>query len=1394
MEREYLRVTPTSEELGTNGIVEVLSSLHKLSTTSETGLLSKLNPLNSSEPPRFEFLAISEGTDRPVEFYYGATEHLDTLESRLLSIYPSTFDIERTELDPAQKLIPEREYTREEFEEALEAGQLWDEFDEHDEDDDLAESDEQEHEVDSEPVHARPSIDQLQPVGVQWRGTAERKRDWMTTLVPFTKATAGEDAGAEITITPLSTLIEHLSDFDHPIGFQVVFQRRPEWKADAELRVEDLKDGRDTFAQRYIGPIFEFDDYDYEDRRRRRERNLPDSVQDRIDRITAKRPKKTYSVNLRTVAVPPVDADTDDLASQLASIPPVFDPLDGPFYGLNGRRTEHKGWFKWTRRKNARKHLRNVLNCELTTSWRKKKTRPDLILNADELANFLLVPSGEQLSVEGARGTRAEQQSRNPLPRPHQDLMGEFRDGMAIGYALDGNREPEDVPVCIPPDLLTTHYGRFGTTGAGKSKAFINEILSLHENTKGPVIAIEPKGDGMAENYMRAHARRFGTTDLEENVIHFPIPDVLPGFSFFNIKPALENGSRRTDAVQQKANHYEEILKLAVGTDKYDSAISSPTLIKVLIKALFDEQHGRENGLYRESADYFAHRQLEYAVDQLTRAGPPTPTFEDLPKSSNEEVTRLLRRLLELDPASFSMRVSGIGSRLAHLSLDTNLLPMFNNTEPRFDFRDILDEDKIILLDLGELSGEASRLVTGVVFSNLYEALKERRRKVNDYPDDYVVNLFVDEASSVVVSGLMNDLLEKGRAFRLSVGLSMQYPEQIEAEGGRKVYLNTLNNIGSSLVGQISVDRKLAQAMSHEGMGPEEFTNRIGSLPRGEWIAKLPSPNFKQTGPFPLSLEPLPIPAGHPESDYPLSEREEEEFKETLSTMHKRAKNEFGVSESSAPSTQTPEELQEVLSVTDDELDVVLAKVVRSIQLQNDVREENGWVAVEAVDDELRRLFTEVEAEVPSYDELASIRKRSRLLETEIDVDADEVIIQLSAAGEDVSTPDTGDVRSAGGDDHDGALLEVEEELSKLGFTVSILSQDGSEMPDARATHPELEETFAIEVETTTPGKPAKVLTNLRKAQEEGSFPVFVVRPGDTETYWAERVENILSPPIRELADGETWFYTYDSPLMFNGGATEQGGVTAVRPVNGGDDQRRTVWALEDDSIVLRDGSGTEYLRASERPSVTKERVPATYSYDPAVDKYLVYGRGETHVYESKDAFESEWVKIKEPFIPENELPNPTYDTDDYATVILSEDDEAVVYDGGSRKPLDSLLENAHVEDLAETKENREQSEPHSDTSSEPTLETGWKDDPDAVVEQFVTEWIVEDEHSSVPAAEVYSTYEMWAEQHQISPDSKSWFSRRLNNQIVFERSTERRNGEVVRSYNGITLENLSKR
>jgi len=198
-----------------------------------------------------------------------------------------------------------------------------------------------------------------------------------------------------------------------------------------------------------------------------------------------------------------------------------------------------------------------------------------------------------------------------------------------------------------------------------------------------------------------------------------------------------------------------------MGTDRYERATVAPTLIKTLIKALFDEEYGRENGLYRASTDYFAHRQLEHVVDQLWEAGPPNENIGDAPRSSDEEVTRTIRRQLQLDPNTFANVMGGVGNRLAYISQDTHLRQIFNNTENQFDFRDVLDEDTVILFDLGDLRDDAARIMTGVILTNLDAALKDRKRTLSQHPDDYVVNLLVDEAASVVVSDIMNDLLER---------------------------------------------------------------------------------------------------------------------------------------------------------------------------------------------------------------------------------------------------------------------------------------------------------------------------------------------------------------------------------------------------------------------------------------------------------------------------------------------------------------------------------------------------------------------------------------------------------------------------------------------------------
>ena len=328
-----------------------------------------------------------------------------------------------------------------------------------------------------------------------------------------------------------------------------------------------------------------------------------------------------------------------------------------------------------------------------------------------------------------------------------------------------------------------------------------------------------------------------------------------------------------------------------------------------------------------------------------------------------------------------------------------------------------------------------------------------------------------------------------------------------------------------------------------------------------------------------------------------------------------------------------------------------------------------------------------------------------------------------------------------------------------------------------------------------------KVLTNLRKAQDAENIPLFVVRPGETDTYWAERVEQILSPPVQQLTSGETRFYTHDGHITFSGGATEQGGVTAVRPVTGEADSGRTVWTHEDDELVLRDGDGTEYTRLSTLADVSKDRVPAIYSYDHAANEYVVYDQGERHVYESKDAFEADWVRIKKPFIPEDEFSTSDYGRDTYMILILPEDGHPVVYADETTHPVSMLLEEgqrATLEDSDELAEDQDSLATDSPTTTadeqgadRAVPETGPNPSPDATdggLPAFVDKFVTEQEGAVVPKDTLYQAYTYWTNQYEIEPKNKVWFARTLGDFVDYGTRRTRIDGERVNCYTGVEL------
>jgi len=90
-------------------------------------LKDRMNPFKDTteEVPKFEFLAISEGKEAPVEFYYGTTEgFIEVLKKRLMTAYPGSFNVEIVDIDVLQKVIPPKEYDPEDFAKQYQEGYI----------------------------------------------------------------------------------------------------------------------------------------------------------------------------------------------------------------------------------------------------------------------------------------------------------------------------------------------------------------------------------------------------------------------------------------------------------------------------------------------------------------------------------------------------------------------------------------------------------------------------------------------------------------------------------------------------------------------------------------------------------------------------------------------------------------------------------------------------------------------------------------------------------------------------------------------------------------------------------------------------------------------------------------------------------------------------------------------------------------------------------------------------------------------------------------------------------------------------------------------------------------------------------------------------------------------
>lgn len=298
-------------------------------------------------------------------------------------------------------------------------------------------------------------------------------------------------------------------------------------------------------------------------------------------------------------------------------------------------------------------------------------------------------------------------------------------------------------------------------------------------------------------------------------------------FLFF-IRPALEAGVTRETAVNNTINHYLDIIRQIMKGESYDQAVRSPDVIRYLLKALFDPVHGSES---------FSHRELHKAARRVSDS-------QTAPAVSDEGIEDALEGIVADSSDGSENALSGALNRIEKITIDARLARIFGHSpddrSQAFDLREYLDKDALVIFDTGSLRSRAQRALTLVVLSELWTALERRKRESELNTDQPLVNVYIDEASTIATSDMLGKLLAEGREFDCSLTLLTQFPAQFRRDGAdRDTQEEVLNNIGTLMLGSVPIDERLAKRLATHDMDPQKLGNRLRALNDGEWLQKL---------------------------------------------------------------------------------------------------------------------------------------------------------------------------------------------------------------------------------------------------------------------------------------------------------------------------------------------------------------------------------------------------------------------------------------------------------------------------------------------------------------------------------------------------------------------------
>lgn len=522
------------------------------------------------------------------------------------------------------------------------------------------------------------------------------------------------------------------------------------------------------------------------------DKQLSSLEQSTIDALEEKTRHPGYEVLVRVIASSNTAAQSQVLMKNVVA---SFSLFDSP--GKNG--------FKFSITKNVEQFVTSFIFRFFPQSVNQN------VLNSVELATIFHLPDQKNIPT-----SQVQRQASKQVDGPHQ-LLDE---GFLMGYNVYRGIKKE---IRLGTNDRRRHTYIIGQTGTGKSK--LMENLALQDMLDGKGFAfIDPHGDSAEELLGMVPKERV------EDVIYFNPSDMANpvGLNLFE----FDTPEQRDLLVQ------ESIAMLYRLYDPGHTGIIGPRYEHWFRNAALTLMSDPGGSSFLDVPQVFNDN--EFAKEKLKHVTDPTVLDfwnKEMAQTSDYHKSEML-----------GWFVSKFGAFLSNEMMRN----VIGQTKSGFDLRDIMDNKKILLVNLSRgKTGELNSQLLGMILVMKFQAAAMGRADIpEDQREDFA--LYVDEFQNFATDSF-ESILSEARKYRLNLILANQFVTQLTD----KIREAIIGNVGTVISGRIgTTDAELMQKKFMPVFDAEDLTR----LPNYEAVV-VAQINGVPSSPFSMSFIP---PLGRP--------------------------------------------------------------------------------------------------------------------------------------------------------------------------------------------------------------------------------------------------------------------------------------------------------------------------------------------------------------------------------------------------------------------------------------------------------------------------------------------------------------------------------------------------